>query len=76
MIRAAGCPVPGGSRFERQYVGWAARSAGAWAWFLVGSDGIPLHPPVGSQWPRRKLARGIEVTWDRYTGSWQVDPPE
>lgn len=73
-IREAGVAVPEGSAFMRQYVGWSARSAGAWAWFLVDPDGVPLNPEVGSQWPRHRLRGGIEVSWDHYTGSWQVDP--
>lgn len=75
MLRAAGAPVPDGAQFVRAYPGPSARSEGAWSWFLADAVGNPLHPDIGSQWPRHVLLRaGVEVSWDRHTTAWQVDP--
>lgn len=75
-IRQAGVALPSEVGFWTTRAGRSARSAGAWVWFLVDADGMYLTPEVGSQWPRSELRGEIQVSWDRYTGSWQVDPAE
>lgn len=76
QIRAAGVPVPHDATFIRVYAGYWQRAAGAWSWELADAEGVPLHPPVGSQHRRSELRGQVAVTWDRYTFAWQVDPDQ
>lgn len=65
--------IPDGTRLVRVYASRADRSAGAWSWCALTSDGSELF--IGSQYAMDELlkANKWDVSTDSY-GSISIDP--
>ena len=74
LLREAGVPIPDGSTLHRVHTNPAQRRDGAWAWTVRAPGGRWLD--VGSQWPRRQLLAGVDVSSPTvYNGNaWHVFP--